>query len=167
MSMIQPLLGELEQESASIRAFIEALPEDKLDWKPHPKSWTLGQLAHHMAVMPGNIAEMAQVDNVSLPEFGAAEQPSSRKELLEVLETALGKANSLLAGLGDNKMAEDWKVMDGDAVAFSLPRVALVRGLMLNHIYHHRGQLSVYLRLLDVPVPVSYGASADVNPFQG
>lgn len=167
MSMIQPMLAELEQEAETLKRHVEALPEDKLGWKPHEKSWTLGQLALHTVQMPGNIAEMLQLDGVPVPDFPPPPQPASRKELLNTLNTGLGKARELLGGMSDEKLMQEWKVLKGDQPVMAMPRVAVVRGIMLNHIYHHRGQLSVYLRLLDVPVPTTYGRSADENPLAG
>jgi uncharacterized damage-inducible protein DinB len=166
MSMIQPLLGELEQEAATIRRHFEVLPESKLKWKPHAKSMTLGQLALHIAQMPGSIAELAQLDSVPAPEFPPATQPKTRAEILEMLNTSVAKAMKLLAPMTDQQMMSEWKaVRDGKAI-FTVPKVALIRAILLNHVYHHRGQLSVYLRLLDVKVPATYGNSADENPFK-
>lgn len=167
MSMIEPMLAELEQEAETLKRHIEALPDDKLGWKPHEKSFTLGQLALHTAQMPGNISEMLQLDGVPAPDFAPPAQPATRQEISDVLNSGLGKARELLGAMSDEKLMQDWKVMKGDEAVMAMPRIAVVRGIMLNHIYHHRGQLSVYLRLLDVAVPTTYGRSADENPLAG
>lgn len=167
MSMIQPMLGELEQEAETLKRHIEAIPEDKLEWTPHKKSWTLGQLALHTAEMPGNISEMLQLEGVPVPDFPPPNQPAIRQQILDVLQQGLGKAKELLGGMSDEKLMQDWKVLKGDEAVMAMPRAAVVRGILLNHIYHHRGQISVYLRLLDVPVPTTYGRSADENPLAG
>jgi uncharacterized damage-inducible protein DinB len=166
MPMIQPLLGELEQEAATIKRHFEAMPESKLTWRPHAKSMTLGQLALHIAQMPGSIAELAQADTVPAPEFPPATQPKSRAEVLEMLNTSVAKAMKLLSPMTDQQLMTNWSaVRDGKAI-FTVPKVALIRAILLNHVYHHRGQLSVYLRLLDAKVPATYGNSADENPFK-
>lgn len=167
MSMIQPMLAELEQEAETLQRHIDAIPEDKLSWKPHEKSWTLGQLALHTAEMPGNISDMLQLEGVPVPDFPPPTQPASRQQISDMLKSGLGKARELLGGMSDEKLMQEWKVLKGDQAVMAMPRAAVVRGIMLNHIYHHRGQLSVYLRLLDVPVPTTYGRSADENPLAG
>ena len=125
---------------------------------------SLGQLALHVASTPGDVAEMATQSTVPVPDFSRAEAKTT-DELFTALEDTVARAKTALAGLDDASMAETWRVMAGDQEMMALPRVALLRSIMLNHWYHHRGQLSVYLRLLDVPVPSIYGPSADENPF--
>ena len=164
MSIITALLQELEQEAPTTRRVLERVPGDKLAWKPHPKSMSLGQLAMHVATIPGSIAEISRVPAFPVPEFI---QPSatSAAELIPALEQSVAKAQEILRGMNDGELANTWRAVDGDREVMALPVGALLRSIMLNHWYHHRGQLSVYLRQLGVPVPSIYGPSADENPF--
>jgi uncharacterized damage-inducible protein DinB len=164
MAMIDPILSELEQESQSTLRLLERVPEDRLSWRPHSKSMSLGKLALHVAQLPGAISRMALVDAIDAPPFHQPEA-TSRQQLIEVYRTGLAAARSDLSQMDDARMMASWKVMKGDQVMMSMPRVALLRVLMLNHSYHHRGQLTVYLRMLDIPLPSVYGPSADENPF--
>jgi uncharacterized damage-inducible protein DinB len=164
MSMIEALLQELEQEAKSTRRVLERVPDDRLGWKPHAKSMSLGQLALHVATMPGGIAEMSRRSPFPVPEFTQA-SPASAAELIPTLDQSIAKATEILRTMDDAALANTWKVVDGDRDVMVLPVGALLRSIMLNHWYHHRGQLSVYLRLLGVPVPSIYGPSADENPF--
>ena len=164
MSEIEMLVHELEQEAQTTRRVLERVPGDRLAWKPHDRSMSLGQLALHIASMPGAIAEITQISPFPVPEF---EQPSAKSatELVPTLEQSVVKARSILQKLDDADLAKIWRVMDGDRQVMALPVGAALRTLMLNHWYHHRGQLSVYLRQVGVPVPSIYGPSADENPF--
>ena len=164
MSAIETLLQELEQEAQTTRRVLERVPGDRLAWKPHDKSMSLGQLALHIASMPGAIAEITQISPFPVPKF---EQPSAKSatELVPTLEQSLARANGILRKLDDASLAKIWRVMDGDREVMAVPVGAALRALMLNHWYHHRGQLSVYLRQVGVPVPSIYGPSADENPF--
>jgi uncharacterized damage-inducible protein DinB len=164
MSAIQMLLQELEQEAQTTRRVLERVPGDRLAWKPHDRSMSLGQLALHIASMPAAIAEITQISPFPVPEF---EQPSAKSaaELVPTLEHSVVKARSILQKLDDADLAKIWRVTDGEREVMALPVGAALRALMLNHWYHHRGQLSVYLRQVGVPVPSIYGPSADENPF--
>ena len=164
MSHIEQLLQELEQEAQTTRRVLERVPGDRLAWKPHDKSMSLGQLALHIASTPGAIAEISQISPFPMPKF---EQPSanSAAELVPALDASLEKARAILRRLDDADLAKLWRVMDGDTEVMAIPVGAVLRTIMLNHWYHHRGQLSVYLRQLNVPVPSIYGPSADENPF--
>jgi uncharacterized damage-inducible protein DinB len=164
MRIVDSILMELDQEGQTTKRVLERIPEDKLGWKPHPKSYTLGQLAMHIASAPGNIATVAAMETVELPNFTQA-APASRKEILETFSSSLEKAKGTLNGMDDATITAMWSLMKDGKVVMSVPRVAFIRSIMMNHVYHHRGQLSVYLRLLDVPVPSIYGPSADENPF--
>ena len=165
MSIAQSLIPELEQEAATTRRVLERVPADKLDWRPHPKSMSLGQLSLHVATTPGQVAEMAALDEMPMPEFGAQPAAESAQQLIPALDEAVAKAKTILGGLDDNRVMADWKVVKDGQVMMAMPRIAVLRTIMLNHWYHHRGQLSVYLRLLNVPLPSIYGPSADENPF--
>jgi uncharacterized damage-inducible protein DinB len=157
---IDDLLQELEQEAQATRKVLERVPDDRLDWKPHPKSMTLGQLAMHVANLPGAIAEIStrsfDVKTV-IPRPGAR----SSAELLAVLDQSLARAKALLGAMDDAELASPWRMVNGDQEVGTVPRGALLRSIMLNHWYHHRGQLTVYLRQTGAPVPPIYGDSAD------
>jgi len=165
MRIIDGLLAELEQEAKATARVLERVPEAHLTWKPHPKSYSLGQLALHVATVPGNVAALAARDIAESPGFS---QPaaSSTGELLPALHASVARARDLLGGFDDAAMTATWRLMAGDQERLSMPRVAFVRAIMLNHWYHHRGQLLVYLRMLDVSVPSVYGPTADeANAF--
>jgi uncharacterized damage-inducible protein DinB len=164
MSMSAALIAELTQEAETTRRVLERVPEDKLTWKPHWKSMSLGQLALHIAQTPGGVAEFitpAVVEVFDLPRPEAR----SRQELLTELEKSVGTARAKLAGWRDEDLHADWTMKNGAQTLLKMPRIAMIRSIMLNHWYHHRGELVVYLRLLDVPIPSVYGPTADENPF--
>ena len=163
---IDTLLAELDQEAATTRRVLERVPGDKLGWKPHAKSMSLGQLALHVASIPGAIAKLLLNDGLDIGNMSfEAPAAESAAELLPALEESLRTAKDVLSGLSDDKAMASWKLTRGGRELFSAPRIGVIRSIMLNHWYHHRGQLSVYLRLLDVPVPAIYGRSADEDPF--
>ena len=164
MSMIQPILNELDQESHATLRLLERVPEDKLSWKPHPKSMSLGQLALHVAQGPAQLTQMAQLDGMEVPAFQQPEA-TGRQQLIDTYQDGLSKARSELSAMDDARLMAPWSVTRGNRILMSMPRIGLLRTFMLNHGYHHRGQLTVYLRLLNVPLPPVYGPSADENPF--
>jgi len=135
-----------------------------MSWRPHPRSFSLGQIALHVASLPGGSSSMADQDIYQLPTFQQREA-ASRAELLETLEQGIATAREMLGRMSDERLAGTWTLEDTGEVLMQIPRAALLRGLMLNHWYHHRGQLTVYLRMLDVPLPSICGPTADVNPF--
>jgi uncharacterized damage-inducible protein DinB len=164
---VDELMAELRQEADTTRRVLERVPGEKLDWRPHPKARTLGELALHVAIVPGAVAEF-----IGGPSPGQAPSfidpiPRSVSELIPALEESLAKAAASLGALDDIGLMETWRMMKGDREIFARPRVELLRAIMLNHWYHHRGQLTVYLKQLDVPIPSIYGPSADENPFAG
>jgi len=165
MRIIDGLLGELEQEAATTRRVLERIPEAHLSWKPHPKSMSLGQLALHVATVPGNVAELAAMSTVPEPPAFVQQPARSTSELVPALQDSLARARRALGSLDDAAMNGTWRLMHEGKELMTMPRVAFVRAIMLNHWYHHRGQLLVYLRLLDIPVPSVYGPTADENPF--
>ena len=165
MKIIDGLLAELEQEAATTRRVLERIPQAQLTWKPHPKSMSLGQLALHVATVPGNVAEIAAVDTVPTPPTFIQPEAASAAELVPALTASVEKAKRALGGFDDAKMGAMWRLQNGGQDVMAMPRVAFVRAIMLNHWYHHRGQLLVYLRLLNLPVPSVYGPTADENPF--
>jgi uncharacterized damage-inducible protein DinB len=164
MRLIEGLLQELETEAKTTRRVLERVPDNQLTWRPHEKARTLGELALHVARVPGAIAEIAAQSQIQAPQF-ADPSPQSASELIPTLDHGIARAKSLLGDMDDAAATATWRMMQGERELFSLPRVALLRSIMLNHWYHHRGQLTVYLRELGVPVPSIYGPSADENPF--
>jgi uncharacterized damage-inducible protein DinB len=164
MPMIDAILSELERESATTRRVLERTPDDKLSWRPHAKSMSLGQLALHLASLPHRISNMALHESFEARGF-AQEEATSTKQILDAHDEGAGIARQNLSGMDDAALLQPWTLTRGGNAIFTSPRVGLLRTILLNHSYHHRGQLSVYLRLLDVPVPSIYGPSADDNPF--
>jgi len=165
MAMIDGLLAELEQEATTTRRVLERVPQEHLAWKPHPKSMSLGQLALHIAMVPGAVAELAAVDTIPEPPDFVQPEAATAAELLPALSESLVKARRALGSFDDARMGAMWRLQSGGRDIIAMPRAAFVRSVMLNHWYHHRGQLLVYLRLLDQSVPSVYGPTADENPF--
>ena len=164
MAIIETLLQELEQEAQTTRRVLERVPDTALGWKPHEKSMSLGQLALHVARLPGGIAELltpAEVEAPNVPLPAAR----SRQELLAALQHGVDHAAERFEEWGEGGLEETWKMKIDGRTAIESPRYEMIRSLMMNHIYHHRGQLTVYLRLLEVPLPPVYGPTADENPF--
>jgi uncharacterized damage-inducible protein DinB len=165
MSIAEAMLAEFEQESITTRKFLERVPRNKLGWKPHGKSMSVGQLALHIASAPAQLVEMAGKDEVPMPDFGGPlPEPGSVGEVLDAFERSIAAVQKAVLSFDDSKMQAVWKGTRNGKDVFVMPRVALLRSILLNHCYHHRGQLSVYLRILDVPVPSTYGPSADELP---
>jgi len=161
------LMSELQRESKATRRVLERVPMDQLDWKPHPKSMTLGQLAVHVAGIPGNMANLAngQGFDVSTRPAGPPAQPAEGTDFVAKLDQGLAAAQDVFAGWSEADVQGTWRLSAGDREVFAIPRAQMVRTMLLNHWYHHRGQLSLYLRMLDVPVPAVYGRSADESLF--
>src|SRR5919109_5551257 len=166
MPLIDSMLQELEQEARTTRRVLERVPNDRLSWKPHDRARTLGQLALHIAMVPGSVAELGSSPSpAQAPRFGRDPSPATASDLIPALDESLAKAKKILGPMDDATLMETWRLMDGDRELFAIPRAEFLRAVMLNHWYHHRGQLSVYLRELGVPIPSIYGPSADENPF--
>jgi uncharacterized damage-inducible protein DinB len=163
MSLAQSMLAEFEAQVPVTRKFLERLPEDKLTWKPHKKSMSAGQLALHIAQVPGGIVQFVSQNPAQAPNFSAPE-PSSLREILDAFDESIAAVKTMLPQFDDARMQETWRLLQGERELFGIPRGQFLRDIMLNHWYQHRGQFSVYLRLLDVPVPSSYGPSADEMP---
>jgi uncharacterized damage-inducible protein DinB len=163
----ESLIQEFDREAATTRRVLERVPQDRLTWKPHPKSMSLGTLALHVASSPAFIAQWAVQDKIEMSGGGdPAPEPATTSEILAAHDEGVTKTKAALAAIGDAGMMNDWKLTGKDGTTImGMPKVSLVRFIVMNHTYHHRGQLSVYLRLLDVPVPSIYGPSADENPF--
>jgi uncharacterized damage-inducible protein DinB len=163
---IAAIIQELDQESATTRRVLERVPADKLAWKPHAKSMSLGELAMHLAMSPGYICNWAMQDVTDFS--GGGDKPplaTSTADILTAHDEGIAHAKKSLSSLGDEGLRQMWTGTAGGATVFGpMPKAALVRAIVMNHTYHHRGQLSFYLRLLDVPVPSIYGPSADEAP---
>jgi uncharacterized damage-inducible protein DinB len=164
MPIVDAFLRELDQEAKTTQRVLERIPEEKLTWKPHPRSKSIGELAMHLATIPGMFASAAVADSF---EFSGHTTPlaKNRKDILDEFSKNIAAAKESLKKLDDARMMASWSANMKGKTLMTMPRIALVRSLLLNHFYHHRGQLSVYLRLLDIPVPSIYGPSADENPF--
>lgn len=162
--LVGSIIDELEKESVATRNLLAIVPDEELSWRPHPKAMSLGQLALHVATTQGGVAEATVNDTADSPDFVHAEA-NSREELLAAFEESLAKAISIVSDTSDERALETWKLVDGERLIVEMPRIEFWRTVMLNHVYHHRGQLSTYLRTLDIPLPSIYGPSADVNPF--
>jgi uncharacterized damage-inducible protein DinB len=155
-------LDELENEAKVTRTVLERVPADKFDYQPHEKSMAFGRLASHIAEMFGwtNATLKQDVLDFATMDYKPFE-PKSTEELLAFLDEHLANARQTLTETSDETFLTDWTMRNGDQVYFTLPKVAVMRSFVMNHIIHHRGQLSVYLRLNDIPVPSMYGPSAD------
>ena len=164
MPIAQTILKEFEEQAAVTRKFLDRLPEDRLTWKPHEKSMTAGQLAYHLAFVPGGVIQFVQNSPAQAPDFNFP-QPATKAEILKTFEGSIATVRSLLPALDDKKIQETWRLVQGDKELLALPRAQFIRDIMLNHWYQHRGQFSVYLRILNVPVPASWGPSADEPPL--
>ncbi|HUD99502.1 MAG TPA: DinB family protein [Bryobacteraceae bacterium] len=162
MKITDALLPEFDQEMATTRRTLERVPEDKMDWRPHEKSMTLGQLACHIAELPGFASSAARADSLDF-EKGEFKQihATSCRQLLEAFDQTVAEARSAIASIGDEELMKPWVLRRGDVKLFQAPKAAVIRTVMMNHLIHHRGQLSVYLRLTNTPVPSIYGPSAD------
>jgi uncharacterized damage-inducible protein DinB len=160
------LIAELDAETPATRRVLERIPASQFGWRPHPKSMSAGQLAQHVASIPGGVARFAQMDGMDVAtrptEYASCE---SRDALLATLDASVASAREFLAGLDEERATAIWRLTFGDREIFAIPRLAVMRTMCFNHWYHHRGELVVYLRLLDVAVPIVYGRSADENPF--
>ena len=164
MRLADSLLMEFDQEAQTTKRVLERVPDSKLAWKPHPKSYSLGQLALHVASLPGNVAALAVPDTRETGNFSQPE-PKSRQEILDTFSKSLESAKETLKKMDDARLMSTWTLTKNGKIVMSVPRIGFLRSILMNHNYHHRGQLAVYLRMLDVPVPSIYGPSADENPF--
>ncbi|MGE0439228.1 MAG: DinB family protein [Gemmatimonadales bacterium] len=155
---------ELEQEAATTRRVLERIPGDRLGWRPHPRSFSVGQLGLHIAGVAPGVSRLALEDRVELPDFAQAE-PAGTAEIIAAFDQGVSEAADRLRSISDGRYGQPWQVVQAGQVKLEMPRAALVRKILLNQLYHHRGQLTVYLRQLEIPVPSVYGPSADEMPF--
>lgn len=163
MKLSESLLPEFDHEMANTRKVLERVPEDKLNWKPHAKSFSMGALATHVAMIPGWGVFTLSHDSFDLAAAGVQPPPpaASRKELLETFDRNVAEFRAALAAAEDTHLLAPWSLSAGAKTIFTMPRIAVLRSSIMNHSIHHRAQLGVYLRLNDVPLPALYGPSAD------
>jgi uncharacterized damage-inducible protein DinB len=165
MAMRDAILPDFEYEMETTRKTLERVPEDKVDWKPHNTSMAMGRLAGHIAEMVGFVGMTFQGESLDFAAQGSApRQPTvmgSRKELLDLFDKNVADAKAMISKASDEELKKVWTLMMGGKTIFSMPRAQVLRSMILHHIIHHRGQLSVYLRMNQVPVPSIYGPSGD------
>jgi uncharacterized damage-inducible protein DinB len=165
MALSDTLVPEFDQEMANTRKALERVPEDKFDWQPHPKSMKLGRLAGHLAEIPRWVAMAIDKDSYDLQPPGAPPYkpwfPSGRQEVLDLFDKNVSAGRQALSGASDEHLLKPWSLLFSEKNVFTMPRAGVLRAMVLSHTIHHRAQLGVYLRLNDVPVPATYGPSAD------
>lgn len=161
MTLGQMLIPEFDHEMATTRRVLERVPEGHFDWKPHDKSMSLGKLASHLAELPSLSQLIMKRPSFDITSPRPSANATTRQEILDLFDQNVATTRADLAAAEDTAMMENWSLLRGEQTVFSLPRVAVLRSMVFNHTIHHRGQLSVYLRLNDVPVPSIYGPSAD------
>ena len=166
MRIGESLVPEFDHEMANTRKTLDRIPDDKFGWKPHDKSFAMGTLATHVANLVGWTNVTIDMDEFDLSPGGVplkAPECNSREELLGTFDANVSKALEALASISDEKIMQPWSLLASGHQLFSMPRIAVLRGFVMNHLIHHRAQLGVYLRLNDIPVPSIYGPSADEN----
>ena len=167
MSISQMLLPEFDREMVNTRKLLSCVPEDKFSWQPHAKSMTLGRLASHVAELPNWAVETINRETLELQPGMKPWLATSQAELLERFDKNFAEARAAIAGASDADLAVDWSLIFGGHKVMTMPRVAVLRSVVMNHLIHHRAQLGVYLRLNDVPIPGMYGPSADESNMFG
>ena len=161
------LLQEFREESLPTRRVLERIPAEHLGWKPHPTSAALGTLAMHVATIPRQFANLLQLDKINVAAgMDSPQAPEDVADILSALQQSQVAFEDCIVGTNQETLDRDWRLCLGPKVLISRPRVEIVRTAIFNHRYHPRGQLTVYLRMLGVPVPAIYGPSGDENPFQ-
>ena len=166
MRIADAFVEELSLEAATTKRVLERVPEAQLGWQPHAKSMSLGQLALHVASLPGLVTQFLSSDTLDFDSV-PKDPPTvaTHADLLGAFGSSTEQARAYLENLSDDRATAMWRLVAGERDLLTAPRAAMLRSLLFNHWYHHRGQLVVYLRLLDVPVPSLYGPTADENPF--
>ncbi|HEY3037990.1 MAG TPA: DinB family protein [Pyrinomonadaceae bacterium] len=169
MGLSESLLPEFDHEMGNTRKTLERVPDDKSDWKPHQKSMAMGGLATHLSNIPTWAVYTIDEDSLDLAPEGKplppAELAKSQTELLANFDTNAAKARAAIAGASDEELFKPWSLLSNGNKILTMPKIAVLRSFVMNHMIHHRAQLGVYLRLNDIPVPSIYGPSADENPF--
>lgn len=169
MGLSESLLPEFDNEMAGTRKTLERVPIEKFDWKPHEKSTAMGGLATHVSNIPTWVGYTIDQDSLDLAPGGnplpPTERPKSQDELMATFDANVTKARAAIAGASDEELFKPWTLMSNGNALMTLPKIAVLRSFVMNHLIHHRAQLGVYLRLNDIPVPSIYGPSADESPF--
>lgn len=169
MGLSQSLLPEFDNEMSNTRKTLERVPHDKFAWKPHEKSTAMGGLANHLSNIPTWAVHATAHDTFDLAPGGqpvpAPKTPESTEELLAAFDANVAQARAAIAAASDEELFKPWSLQSNGNTIMTLPKIAVLRSFVLNHLIHHRAQLGVYLRLNDIPVPSIYGPSADENPF--
>ena len=161
--LVDPIMAEIDQEAEITKRLFDIIPEDKLSWRPHPKAHSLGELAMHIAWLQGAVAELARPESIELPNFPPDPEATSRAQIMEVFSESQKKAKEIVNATDDTQAMAEYRITKDGKTIVAMPRIAFWRSILLNHNYHHRGQLSTYLRQLDVPLPSIYGPSADTK----
>jgi len=161
MALTDALLPEFDHEMATTRKLLERLPEARLGWKPHDRSMTLGRLATHLAEIPQWSRHIICEDEIDLKGAYQPNEQRSVAAILALFDASVAESRKAMAGKSDAELMATWTFKVQGKTMFTMPRVAVMRSMLFNHMVHHRGQLSVYLRLNDVPLPAIYGPSAD------
>jgi uncharacterized damage-inducible protein DinB len=165
MKYVEMILPEFDQEMAKTRKVLERVPEDKLDWRAHPKSNTIGWNANHLAEMPGWVEGTLTTPSLDIAPPGGQRYQSpklkTRQEILDLFDRNVAAARKALTAVKEEAMTQQWSLLQGGKPIFTMPRAAVIRNIVLNHMIHHRAILCVYLRLNNVPVPGMYGPSGD------
>lgn len=165
MSISQTLLPEYDQEMTNTRKLLERVPDDKLEYQPHPKSMKLGRLATHIAELPSWAKQTLESELLEMEPGFQPHIAASREELLSLFDKGATEARAAIVAASDNDWQKMWTFKFGGQTIMSMPRTAVVRGVVMNHLIHHRAQLGVYLRLNNVEIPGMYGPSADEIRF--
>lgn len=165
MNISEMMVAELDQEAVATRTILDRVPETKYSWRPHPKAQTAGQLAWHVAVLPVGISQIAVQGTLPFGFLPDRPEPKKRAELLQAFDDSIAQAKANITRMAGDGLEQPWKLMRGEEVVMTLPKHAFLRSILFNHWYHHRGQLTTYLRTLDLTVPPTYGPTADENPF--
>lgn len=165
MVTVKELLQELEQEAPATRRVLARVPAEKFGWRPHERSMSMGQLANHLASLPHGIVYATLQGSFDPGALPPPTPPASTEEMLATFDSGMEYARAQLGMMSDADLGIPWKIMRGEQQVMAMPRGAALRTILLNHSYHHRGQLTVYLRLNGIPLPSVYGPSADEPPF--
>jgi len=168
MGLSESLLPEFDNEMANTRKTLERVPDERFAWKPHQKSFPMGNLAGHLANLPSWGSLTISSDSFDMAPGGQplqAPELSSTKDVLEKFDENVAATRSAITGASDADLFKPWTLMSNGSTILTMPKIAVLRNFVMNHMIHHRAQLGVYLRLNDIPVPAIYGPSADESPF--